>query len=109
VATTYNNIGVTRFNRSEYDQALEFFHQCLNIELETFGKHRPSLVSSYSNIGDAWHNKGEYNNALEFYQQCLEFQLKALGKQHPDVSTSFWNIGNCQKKIADVFRRYSIL
>jgi tetratricopeptide (TPR) repeat protein len=77
----------------EYDKALEFYQQCLKIELKKFGNGHPSVASSYNNIGSTWENKGECDKALEFYQKCLEIDLKNLGNQHPSVATSYLNIG----------------
>ena len=72
---------------------MEFYQQCLDIQLKTLGASHPSVATSYSNIGLAWYHKGEYDKALEFYQQCLDNQLKTLGASHPSVARAYSNIG----------------
>ena len=93
VATTYNNIAVVWYNKSEYDKALEFYQKSLNIRLKTLGEEHPSVANSYNNIGLVWDKKGEYEKALEFYQKSLNIKLKTLGEEHPSVANSYNNIG----------------
>jgi len=78
---------------AEYSKALEFYQQCLCVELKTHGEEHPDVAGSYSNIGLVWDNKGEYDKALEFYKKCLDVQLKKHGGEHPDVATSYYNMG----------------
>ena len=92
-AQIFSNLGDLFEHYGEYNKAVEFYQQCLDIELKTLGNQHPSVAISYSNIGEAWDNKGEYGKALEFYQQCLNIELKTLGNQHPSVATSYCNIG----------------
>ena len=77
----------------EYDNSLELYQQCLDIELKKLGKHHLDEAAAYNNIGSVWNKKGEYDKALDFYQRCLDIELKTLGKKHPSVSTSISNIG----------------
>jgi tetratricopeptide (TPR) repeat protein len=93
-AEIFSSIGDLYSHFGEYDKALEFYLQCLDIRLKTLGNQHPSVATSYNNIGLAWDNKGDYDKALEFYQQCLEIQLKTLGNQHPAVANSYNNIGS---------------
>ncbi len=78
---------------AEYSKALDFYQQCLCIELKTYGEEHPNVAGSYSNIGLVWDNKGEYDKALEFYRKCLDIQLKTHGGEHPSVATSYYNMG----------------
>jgi tetratricopeptide (TPR) repeat protein len=76
-----------------YDQALNFYQKCFDIELKTLGAEHPNLATSYGNLGLIWAEKGDYNQSLEFSLKCLDIQLKAFGSEHPSVATSYNNIG----------------
>jgi tetratricopeptide (TPR) repeat protein len=89
-----NAFGKCEERFGHYDLALDFFQQCLDIQLKTLGKEHPDVATSYNNIGSAWRKKGDYDKALDFYQQCLDIELKTLGKEHPYVASSYRNIGS---------------
>ena len=84
-----SNLGDLFEHFGEYNKALEFYQQGLDIELKTHENQHPSIATSYNKIGSAWESKGKYDKALEFYQKCLDIRLKNLGDQHPDVATSY--------------------
>lgn len=97
MASTYNNIGVVWDNKGDYDKALEYYQQSLDIELKTLGEWHPDVVTSYNNMGLVWQNKGEYDKALEYYQKSLDIFLRTLGVEHPDVAISYSRIGGLWK------------
>ena len=87
-AISYNNIGVVYINRGDYDKALEYFKQALEIREKSIGK-----ADSYNNIGIVYNNRGNYDKALEYLKQALDIYEKVLGKEHPDTAASYGNIG----------------
>ena len=94
-----NSLGDLYEHFGEYNKALEFYKQCLDIKLKTLGNQHPSVATSYTNIGNIWCLKGEYDKALEFYQKCRDIRLKILGAEHPLVASTNNNIGNiCHEK-----------
>jgi tetratricopeptide (TPR) repeat protein len=52
VATSYNNIGLVWKTKGEYDKALEFYQQCLDIQLKSFGPEHLDVASTKSNIDE---------------------------------------------------------
>ncbi|WP_297510941.1 tetratricopeptide repeat protein [Flavobacterium sp.] len=87
------NLGELFDHFGEYDKALKFSQQCLNLELKTLGSLHPYVANSYHNIGNIYDSKGEYDIALDFYEQGLDIRLKTLGDQHPEVATYYSSIG----------------
>ena len=94
----FNNLGILFNHFGEYDKALEFYEQCLDIELKTLGVVHPSLAKSYNNIGIIWDSKGEYDKAIEFHQKCLDIRLKNYGAGDYFVASSYNNIGAAWKR-----------
>ena len=76
-----------------YDQALNFYQKCFDIELKTLGAEHANLATSYGNLGLIWGEIGDFDQALEFILKCLEIALKTFGSEHPSVATSYNNIG----------------
>ena len=91
------NLGELFDHFGEYDKALKFTQQCLNLELKTLSILHPYVANSYHNIGNIYDSKGEYDKALDFYQKGLDIRLKTLDDQHPEVATYYSSIGAAWK------------
>ena len=89
-----NNLGDLFGHFGEYDNALEFYQQCLDIESKNLGNLHPVVANSYNSIGETWLEKGEFDKALVFLLQSLDIRLKTLGNHHFDVANSYTNIGS---------------
>jgi len=79
---------------ADYDKALQYFNQALEIQLNTFGSKHPDVATSYKSIGNVYQVLGAYPEALEYYEKALEIRLKVLGPEHPQTANSYYNIGN---------------
>ncbi|CAF3559561.1 unnamed protein product, partial [Adineta steineri] len=90
----YGCLGHIRSNQGDYEKAIRYYEQGLEIEQKTLSPHHLSLAISYNNIGMVYNNMGEYSKALSFYEKALEIREKALPSNHPDLATSYNNIGN---------------
>lgn len=62
----------------DYDAAMKFFQQDLDICITTFGKQHQEVAFSYTNIGQVWFSKGDYDKALEFFQLSLDIGMNTL-------------------------------
>ena len=94
-------LGTLNNKFGEYDKALEYYQQSLEIRIRNFGELHTDVATSYNNLGNIWRNKGDYEKAQEYYQQSLEIRIKILGEQHPDVAKSYNNMGNIWKNKGD--------
>ncbi|CAF0765359.1 unnamed protein product [Adineta steineri] len=90
----YNQLGLVHHNKAEYQKAIWYYEQGLEIKKKTLSSNHPDLASSYSNIAIVYRNMGEYSKALSFQERALEIQQKTLPPNHPDLATSYNNIGN---------------
>jgi tetratricopeptide (TPR) repeat protein len=52
VASTYSNIGILWKNKGEYDKALEFYRNCLDILLKSFGPEHLDVASTKNKIDE---------------------------------------------------------
>ncbi|RKU38795.1 hypothetical protein C6496_04635 [Candidatus Poribacteria bacterium] len=77
-ANAYNNRGVVRGKRSEYDLAITDFDTALEL--------KPDYAEVYSNRGIAYIKKGELNRAVQDYIKAIELK--------PDHAEAYNNRGN---------------
>jgi adenylate cyclase len=70
VAYAINNIALVYSGLGQYNQALDYLHQSL--ELKQAAQDKIGSARSLGNIGDVYTNKGEYETSLLYRRQALE-------------------------------------
>jgi tetratricopeptide (TPR) repeat protein len=58
VATGYNNLGWVYNSKGEYDKAIDYYENELQINLNAFDGQHPNVATTYNNLGGAWDSKG---------------------------------------------------
>ncbi|ETO22488.1 hypothetical protein RFI_14710 [Reticulomyxa filosa] len=91
VAISYNLIGNTYFEKSEYNEAIEYYQKALKIISEI---HCPFVAQLYHNLGDSFNHSKQYNKAIECFEDALKIRIKLHGSNHDDVGDLYSNLGN---------------
>lgn len=91
-STCLMNIGNVHYTQSNYDSALDYHFQSMEIKLKSIEKDgekgdRRGLAYSYNNIGLIYSEKGSYDLAVEFY-------LKGL-KLNEEIDDPYGTAGSC--------------
>ncbi|CAF1261807.1 unnamed protein product [Adineta steineri] len=89
----YNQLGSVKRSQGDYEKAIWYHEQGLEIQQKTLPSNHPNLATSYNNIGSVYCSMGEYSKALSFYEKALEINQKSLPSSHPDLAISYNNIG----------------
>jgi tetratricopeptide (TPR) repeat protein len=92
-ADSCNNIGLVYENMDDYQKALSFHEEALEIRKEVPTPHHPKLASSYNNIGNVHNKMGHYSEAHSFHKHALEIRKKILPQNHPNLAISYNNLG----------------
>jgi tetratricopeptide (TPR) repeat protein len=92
ISVYHNNIGGALMFLKRFDEALDSFNQCLQIELDLLPSTHFSLATTYNNIASVSFHLGNYDNALLNYHQCLAIQRRSLPSKHPLISDTCCNI-----------------
>jgi tetratricopeptide (TPR) repeat protein len=71
-AAIYNNLGLVSFELEDYEKALEYYYQALELELQNGGSNSKDLASTYSNIGIFYYKQGDMDSALEYFQKAIK-------------------------------------
>ncbi|CAF1130029.1 unnamed protein product [Adineta steineri] len=90
----YNRLGYVKEEQGDYEKAIWYHEQGLEIFQKTLPSNHPSLATSYSNVGSVYDKMEEYSKALSYYEKALEIFQNTLPSNHSDVATSYNNIGN---------------
>lgn len=89
VANAYHNIGTVHYFKGDYDKALQFYMQSLEIR-EKINDQQGSALSA-NNIGNIYNNQGDYVKALDYYLRSLKVREKLNDKK--GMAASYNNIG----------------
>ncbi|CAF3725173.1 unnamed protein product [Adineta steineri] len=106
-APYYNQLGGVHMNQGDYEKAIWYYEQALQIFQKYLPSNHPDLATSYNNIGLVYKNMGDYSKALSFYEKALEIQQKTLPSNHPHLATSYINIGLIYSKMTQYSKALS--
>ncbi|CAF4859024.1 unnamed protein product [Rotaria sp. Silwood1] len=94
IARSLNNIGNILTDQENFDQALDFHRQALEIRKNYYGDDHIDIAQSLNNIGTILRSHGEYAQALEYHLQALAIREKLYPPDHIDIAQSLNDIGN---------------
>ncbi|CAF4141088.1 unnamed protein product [Adineta steineri] len=106
-ATYYNQLGYVKIDQGDYEKAIWYNEQGLEIRQKTLPSNHPDLAISYSNIGTVYNYMEDYSKALSFYEKALEVKQKSLPSNHSSLATSYSNIGMVYAKIGEYSKALS--
>lgn len=90
-----NNIGRILYDHMQYDSALVYYLDVLQIienEEDSTGESREVLLAVYNNMALAYRQKGDYRSAMDYLQRGLAL-AQALGDQY-DLGSVFTDMGS---------------
>jgi tetratricopeptide (TPR) repeat protein len=97
----YDKLGLAKYHRGEYEEALKFYENALEIYKRTPSPTDLNLASCYNHIGNVYVSMGDYSKALSSHEKALEIQQQSRPLNHLDLGTSYNNIGNVYHKMGD--------
>jgi tetratricopeptide (TPR) repeat protein len=89
LATIYHQLGMVAQDRGNWDEAEQWYQQCLAI-LEELGD-RPGMASSYHQLGMVAQLRGNWDEAERWYQKSLAMK-EELGNR-PGTANSYHQLG----------------
>ncbi|MFD1614626.1 tetratricopeptide repeat-containing sensor histidine kinase [Gelatiniphilus marinus] len=82
-AFVLNNLGIVFDELEEFDQAIEYLEQSLDIKRKLKGDFQRSIGLTLNNMLKVYRRSGQYDLAIEKYNEI--FSNKELINNHPDV------------------------
>jgi tetratricopeptide (TPR) repeat protein len=106
-APIYHQLGKTKYDQGEYQEAITFYEKSLEIKEKTLPPNHLNLAPSYNNIGLVYFNMGDYSKAFSSYKKALEIQQRSLPPNHPSLAMSYNNIGVVYRNMGDYSKALS--
>jgi preprotein translocase subunit SecA/nephrocystin-3 len=106
-APIYNQLGSTKKDQGEYQEAITFYEKSIEIEEKSIPLRHQNLANSYNNIGLVYDSMGDYSKALSSYEKALAIKQQSLPPNHPSLGSSYNNIGNVYSKMGDYSKALS--
>ncbi|CAF1385814.1 unnamed protein product [Adineta steineri] len=106
-AMYYHHLGYAKNDQGDYEKAIWYYEQGLEIYQKALPSNHRLLATSYNNIGLVYQNIGEYSKALSFYEKDLAICQKTLRSNHPSLATSYNNIGLVYDSMGEYSRALS--
>ncbi|CAF0898916.1 unnamed protein product [Adineta steineri] len=106
-ANIYHQLGRTKYNEGEYQEALSYYEKALTIRQQSLPSNHSELGTSYSSMGTAYASMGDYPKALSYYEKALTIRQQSLPSNHPDLAGSYNNIGLVHYNLGDYSKALS--
>ncbi|CAF4793055.1 unnamed protein product, partial [Rotaria sp. Silwood2] len=84
LAITYSNIGDVHRLIGNYEKALSFHRNALNIQ-ENVQCNPLECATTYVNLGETYRKMKDYSTALTYFEKGLKIREEKLPKNHPDL------------------------
>ncbi|CAF4122903.1 unnamed protein product [Rotaria sp. Silwood2] len=107
IAIYHNNLGSVMDNQGDYENAIWYYEQALEVWQKTLPLNDSNLIVSYNNIGGVYKNMGEYSKALSFYEKACEICEKMLPANDPDLAISYNNMGGVYDNMGEYSKALS--
>ncbi|CAF0761669.1 unnamed protein product [Adineta steineri] len=100
-AIYYHHVGFVKHQQGDYEKAIWYYEEALEICQKTLPSNHRDLATSYNSIGLVCDNMGEYSKALSYYEKALKIRQRTLPSNHPDLAQSYNNFGNVYGNMAE--------
>ncbi|CAF3565945.1 unnamed protein product [Adineta steineri] len=106
-AIYHHQLGSVHLNQGDYEKAIWYFEQGLEILQKILPSNHLHLATIYNNIGGVYDKMGEYSKALSYYEKALEILQKTLPSNHPNLATPYNNIGGVYSSMGEYSKALS--
>lgn len=93
LAIIYSFIGSSVRNFGNFQEALHYKLQSLNLRQELFSENHTDIATSLNDVGNIYNDLGDYQKALEYLLKALKIYQKLFGEDDPHTATTLNNIG----------------
>ncbi len=91
-AERLNSIANTYYNQGEYEKAIIYCEQALDIREKLLGYEHPDVAASLNTLAELYRVIGRYAEAEPLFKRSLAIREKSLGPDDPNVGTSLNNL-----------------
>lgn len=93
----------------EYDEALKYYEESLQIGLDLFGKETKETARTRNNLGLLYNKMEEYDKAIKYLKESNSIEKEIYGPKNINVVESMINLAGCLFNKGDIDECFSIL
>ena len=97
ISGCYNNIGETLRRKGEFDDAIGYLEEALEMAKQLFGKHDEKTAMTHGNLGKLHVQKGDFEKGLSYLREAERIFLECRDPQHPNVKKARQWIARAKK------------
>lgn len=98
----FGYISTVYLSNGEYQTALEYFKELLEMESDILGKEHSYIAKTYNSIGAVYDGMVEYDNALEWFKKGAAMHEAISGSSHLDTAVSYSNVASVYFKLKNL-------
>ena len=85
VAKSYWGIGNVLLSQGKYEEALQKYQNCLDIQTRVYGQDHPDVATSVVNMAVVYAKQGNQVQFKQLIKQGYGIRLRSLGPEHPET------------------------
>mmetsp|Transcript_18268 Transcript_18268/g.22363 ORF Transcript_18268/g.22363 Transcript_18268/m.22363 type:complete len:793 (+) Transcript_18268:81-2459(+) len=98
VAGIVHSIGIVHQMRSEFNDAIRCYEECIQIYRNTLGPDNPKKAGPTVYLGSIHYRQGRYDKAMSCYKEALRLYETSYGINHPQVAPTMKSIAMIHTK-----------
>ena len=92
LSTFTTHIAQIYYQRDEYEKALKYYKEALDLSLTHLSDDDAELVAIYYPTAKTYYRLKRYDEALSYFQKTLNIELKTLPDNAPTIATTYSDI-----------------
>jgi tetratricopeptide (TPR) repeat protein len=95
ISFAYNKLGAAFRQKKQYEEALEVYQKCLQIEQSKLdgNPEGEEIATTYYNMGILYEEQDKFNEAMKYYNQSLMIRKKYLPPNHYKIARLYRGMG----------------
>jgi tetratricopeptide (TPR) repeat protein len=91
-AVIFNDLGLVKSELNQYDEALQYYQQSIELKQEDEGTNKKDFASTYNNIGTLYYKQKKMDLAIENFQRAIEAYNNASENNQEFIAILYNNI-----------------
>ena len=108
-ATAFTWLGLAANGRSQYDKAIEYHLQALEIRERELGRDQPLTGTCYNNIGLAYAGKSKYEEAIRWYTRAMAVWERSNPPARSEAAATYHNMASAYREVGDYVKSLELL
>lgn len=101
VVRFYLEVGEVFNKNGQYQQALDYLNNAVNIQETVLKIDQIELAVTYNDIAITYYYLGKYKEAFNLNKKTIDIRKKELSEKHPDLAEAYHNIANTYNGLRD--------